>query len=250
MRLAVLELPASFDRQSEREGDIERLLAEGPPCDLALVGEATLTGYVSPSGDFDLSRFAEPLDGPTLARGRSLARRHRTSLGLPLVELGPDGLLYNCYALLDASGELVNRYRKRHPWYPETWATPGDEPFERIDLCGISLAVAICFDLHFLTREAAPLLSSADLLVFPSAWVDDEEPDARAELLGALERRFGLAIANPNWGPGSPSVRGQGNSRILRPGQPPIVAASARDTAVRIDAELAPRRRHDSPAST
>lgn len=243
MRLAVLELPASFDHQDEREADVERLLLEGPPCDLALVGEATLTGYVSPSGDFDLSRFAEPIDGSTLARARSLARRRRTALGVPLVELGPDGLLYNCYALVDASGELVHCYRKRHPWYPETWATPGQAPFECVELGGISLVVAICFDVHFLTREAAPVLSRADLLIFPSAWVDDGELDARAEVLEALSRRFGIAIANPNWGPGDPPVRGQGTSRILRPGHAPLVARSAPGAARRIDAELEPRQR-------
>lgn len=243
MRVAVLELPASYDRQATREAELERLLEAGPPCDLALLGEAVLTGYVSPSGDFDLSRFAEPLDGPTLARARSTARRHGTALGLPLVERGDDGLLYNCYVLLDAAGELVHRYRKRHPWYPEAWATPGAQPFECVELGGLSLLVAVCFDLHFLTREASLALSSADLLVFPSAWVDDDAEDARAAALGGLERRFGLAIANPNWGPGAPAVRGQGGSRILRPGQAPLVAASARDTALRVDAELGPRAR-------
>jgi 5-aminopentanamidase len=243
MRLAVLELPASFDRAAERFDEVDRLLGEGPACDLALLGEAALSGYVSPSGDFDLSRFAEPLEGPTLARGRAVARRHHTALGLPLVERAPDGLLYNCYLLLDASGELAHRYRKRHPWYPEAWATPGDAPFECIDFGGLSLFVAICFDLHFLVEEAASALSRADLLVFPSAWVDDAERDARDELLGALVGRFGLAVANPNWGPGSPSVRGQGTSRILRPGHAPLVAASTMGTALRIDAEVARRER-------
>lgn len=243
MRVAVLELPASYDRRGAREAELERLLEAGPPCDLALLGEAVLTGYVSPSGDFDLSRFAEPLDGPTLGRARALARRHGTALGLPLVERGPDGLLYNCYVLLDAAGELVHRYRKRHPWYPEAWATPGEQPFECVELGGISLVVAICFDLHFLTREASPALSRADLLVFPSAWVDDDAQDARAAPLGGLERRFGVAIANPNWGPGDPAMRGQGASRILRPGQAPLVAQSSAHTPLRIDAVIEPRRR-------
>jgi predicted amidohydrolase len=238
MRLAVLELPASFDRQAEREAEVERLLADGPPCDLALLGEAVLTGYVSPSGDFDLGRFAEPVDGPTLARARSLARRHRTALGLPLVELGSNGLIYNSYVLLDASGEPVHRYQKRHPWYPESWATPGQAPFECVELGGLSVLVAICFDVHFLAREAASALARADLLVFPSAWVDDEERDTRAGLLAELSRRFDVAIANPNWGPGDPLVRGQGTSRILRPEHAPLVAASAPGVAQRIDAEL------------
>jgi hypothetical protein len=53
--------------------------------------------------------------------------------------------------------------------------------------------------------------------VFPSAWVDDGPDDLRGPIFDGLARRFGLVVANANWGPGEPRVRGQGRSRIVRP---------------------------------
>ncbi len=85
LRVCALEIPARFDRAAENLALADSLLSRGP-CDLALLPEASLTGYVSPRGDFDLSRFAEPKDGPTTRALSELARKHRTHLVGPLIE--------------------------------------------------------------------------------------------------------------------------------------------------------------------
>ncbi len=85
MRVAALEIPARYDRAADNLALVDSLLSRGP-CDLALLPEASLTGYVSPQGDFDLSRFAEPKDGPTARALAELARKHRTHLVGPLIE--------------------------------------------------------------------------------------------------------------------------------------------------------------------
>ena len=62
-------------------------------------------------------------------------------------------------------------------------------------------------------------VARADLLVFSSAWVDEEA--TRVPLLASLARQFDLAVANANWGPGVVVVPGQGDSCILdRRGRP------------------------------
>jgi len=61
VKVTALEIPASFDRARENLELVDALLARAPT-DLALLPEASLTGYVSPQGDFDLTRFAEPRD--------------------------------------------------------------------------------------------------------------------------------------------------------------------------------------------
>jgi predicted amidohydrolase len=210
MRVTVLELAATWG-QPERVLDL--VDAQITPTDLVLLPEASLTGYVSPTRDFDLTRFAEPVDGPTAQRCAAIASGHGVHLVAPLVLR--DGGVYNAMACWDPRGALVFCYRKRHPWLPETWATPGDAPLPVLELCHRAVTIAICYDLHFIARDSADALEAADVLLFPSAWV--ERPDSRPARLSQLARRFGLHIANANWAPGVVNVPGQGDSCIVAP---------------------------------
>lgn len=201
MRVTALELPARFDRVAENLAHVDALLARAPT-DLALLPEASLTGYVSPDGDFDLTRFAESRDGVTSRALSALAKKHRTHLIGPLVER--DGArAFNAMIGFDPDGRELLHYRKRHPWYPEAWATPGDAPAPVVRIGDARVTIAICFDVHFLQGI------DADVLLFPSAWV--QARDTRLEILGAL----GVHVVNANWGVGEPRVAGQGNSCIL-----------------------------------
>ena len=234
LRVAALELPAAWGDVEGALARVERLLAAAP-CDLALLPEASLTGYVSPFGDFDPTAMAEPLGGPTHARLAELARAHRTFLAAPLIERA-GARFYNAFVVLDREGETVGHYRKRHPWIPETWATRGDLPYPELDIDGLRATLAVCYDVHFVAREAAALLGQVDLLLFPSAWVEEE--DSRPQRLPALARRFGVTVANANWGPGQPQVWGQGSSAIYD-SQGNEIHHEIRDE--RVDAEVAPR---------
>ena len=92
----------------------------------------------------------------------------------------------------DADGNEFLHYRKRHPWYPETWATPGDAAHPIVVVGGLRTAtIAICFDIQFLSELP---LGEADLLLFPSAWVAQDH-DERAEIFAKL----GMRIVNANW---------------------------------------------------
>lgn len=241
MLVAALELPARFGQLEAALADTATLL-RAAPCDLALLPECGLTGYVDAEGTFDPTPFAEPLDGLTVQRLMQLAREAQTVIAAPLIERDAVGI-YNTCALIDASG-VLHRYRKRHPWFPEAWATPGDEPFSSFELGGLRIVIAICFDVHFLEREAGDVLSAADVLLFSSAWVDDSPADLRGPLLSELAAQFGCTIVNANWGPGSPRVRGQGRSRVVGPsGELAGTDSHARSIPLprRLDATIQPR---------
>lgn len=213
MRLTALQLPARFGAPAAQLAYATLLLEGGPRTDLVLLPEAALTGYVSMEGEYDLTRFAEPLDGPTATALGELAKRFDCLVIGPLVER--DGAAcFNTLVGLGPSGERVVHYRKRHPWYPETWATPGAAPTPVFDWRGARFALANCFDVHFLAAESATALAAADVLLFASAWVDDEG-DARPGHLEALAHEFDLAVLNANWGPGVPAVKGQGGSLFM-----------------------------------
>jgi predicted amidohydrolase len=241
MKLCALEVPASFGDPRGRLADLRAALAEGPPADLFLLPECALTGYVSPALRFDLRAFAEPLDGPTTRAYRALAREHGSYLAGPLVE-EQGGAFFNGFVVVEPGGELVAHYRKRHPWIPETWATRGDLPYPALEIAGLRLTLAVCYDVHFLAREAPDTLAAADVLLFPSAWVDDDTSDLRAGIFRGLVRRFGLTVVNANWGEGDPRLPGQGRSRIVGPAG--VVEAPRLPGAVsRVVADVGPKAR-------
>jgi len=214
MRVTVLELAASWGAPAAVLAEVDARLAAGPATDLVVLPEAALHGYVSPAGDFDLARFGEAIDGPTARRCAELAAAHGVHLVASLVLREADAL-YNAMTCFDPRGELAFVYRKRHPWFPEVWATPGPWRPPVVELCGERVTIAVCYDVHFLTLDAVPELEAASVLLFPSAWV--EQPDTRAAHLAQIARRFGVAIVNANWGEGVVRVPGQGGSCVLGP---------------------------------
>ena len=241
LRVTVLELPATWGDPGAALRAVDTELERGPFVpDLVLLPEASLRGYVSPEGQFDLAPFAEPHDGPMSRALSELARRHRTNLVGPLV-LAEGERHYNVMAGFDRDGKPIFTYRKRHPWLPETWATAGPEPAPVVDIDGTRVTIAICYDLHFLEEDAGVALDGSDLLLFASAWVEEE--DSRPERLPELARTHGVAIANANWGPGVVRVAGQGGSTILDSRGRLLASASCSGRAssprvIRLDAEI------------
>ena len=232
MIVSVLELAASWGEPARVLDEVDARLAAGAATDLVLLPEASLQGYVSPDGAFDLAPFAEPIAGPTARRCAAVARARGIHLVAPLV-LREGEATYNAMACFDPDGELAFVYRKRHPWLPETWATPGPLAPPVLELHGHALTIAICYDVHFLVADAARELAAADVLLFPSAWV--EEPDHRVTRLARLARRFGIHVANANWAPGVVRVPGQGGSCILGPDGAVLARA---EPCGRVDLEL------------
>lgn len=234
VRLTIVELPARWRDVAGQLARVERALAGQPPGDLVLLPEASLTGYLSPKLGTDLAPLAEPLSGRTAQALADLAVCFGCAVVGPLIERAGREI-YNAMIGFDQDGTRFLHYRKRHPWYPEVWATPGDAPYPTARLRGVTLSCAVCFDAQFLLEEEPEALEDADVLLFPSAWV--EEHDSRPTLLPALARRFDVAIANANWGRGEPLIPGQGGSMIVaRDGA--IVARAAPD-AGRLDATIA-----------
>jgi 5-aminopentanamidase len=212
--VAALELPHRYGDPAGQLELTDQLLSQVSGAEIAVLPECSLTGYLSDAGEFDLSGFAEPLEGPTAKALAGLARKHRIALAGPLIEEA-GGELFNAFVVFDATGARVAHYRKRNPWMPEKWATAGALVNPLFEVAGLRITIAICFDVHFLQEDAAAPLAEADLLLFPSAWVDDEPGDARDTLLPEVARSFEVGILNANWGKGSPKVRGQGGSRLV-----------------------------------
>lgn len=211
LRVGIAQLPACHGDVAGQLARLGQLLAMHR-ADLVVLPELALTGYVSPRGNFDVTPFAEALEGPAATALAEIARHYGIGLAAPLVEQA-GGRFYNSYLLFDREGRRIGHWRKRHPWFPEAWATPGDLGTPVVDFEGVGICAGICFDLHFIEHDAWDALQAADLFLFPSAWV--EEHDSRSDALAALARRHGTAVANANWGAGAPFVPSQGQSMVI-----------------------------------
>lgn len=234
LRVGIAQLPACHGDVAGQLARLEQLLAMHR-ADLVVLPELALTGYVSARGNFDVTPFAEPVDGRSAGLLADLARRHGIGLAAPLVEqVGTR--FYNSYLLLDREGRRIGHWRKRHPWFPEVWATPGDLGTPLVEFEGARICAGICFDLHFIEHDAWDALQAADLFLFPSAWV--EEHDSRNDTLAALARRHGTAIANANWGAGMPLVPSQGQSMIFGGDGRRLASTAAHSATAWCEAEL------------
>lgn len=234
MKLTILEMPARWGAPAEALAEIDAALTKGAATEMVVLPEAAIHGYVSPEGESDLAPFAEDIDGPTARACAALAVKHGVHLVAPLV-LREGEALYNAMVCFDPQGQVAFVYRKRHPWIPETWATAGAESHPLVEIAGVRVTIAICYDVHFVPREGATQLAAADVLLFPSAWVED--PDYRVERLQWLAKRFGVTIANANWAPGDVRMPGQGGSCVVD-AEGRVVA---RVDAGRIDVEVTRR---------
>ena len=234
LALALLELPARFGEKETVLAEIDELVAQGP-ADLVVLPEAAITGYLSPEGDFDLAPLAEARGGATETALAAIAKRHRLHLAAPLIERDRDAF-YNSFLVFDREGAVIATYRKRHPWYPETWATPGAAAPPVFSVEGWNVTIAICFDVHTLAEDAAAELRQSDLLLFPSAWVELRGEDLRESLLPPIAKGFDVANAHANWGPGDLVATGQGRSRVYDRGGALLATASS----TRLDVVLVP----------
>ncbi len=130
--------------------------------------ECCITGYwfLRHLSRRDLLELAEPtLEGPSARRLTELARTHGMIVGAGLVEVSPEGRLYNTYLVALPDG-CLRRHRKLHAFVnPEIESgedfTVFDTPF------GCRLGVLICYDVNIVENVRICALRGADILLAP-----------------------------------------------------------------------------------
>lgn len=209
---------------------------------LLVFPEGFLTGYHIPGlapGDLPdveaaLTRLAE------IAAGSGLALVMGTHLDMP------EGLRNSAVAF-SASGEELGRYHKRAlfgGWEKATFL-PGDAPL-RFTCGGLSVGVAICYDVEFPELIRAEARSGADLVVVPTALMAPHDRIARLMVpVRAMENQIFLGYANRSGSEpeldfvGLSSIRGPRGEALAQAGDGPdmLLADLDRKTILRERAE-------------
>jgi omega-amidase len=156
----------------------ERVAAVG--VDLVVLPEMATTGFT-----MDVSQ-AVSVESPDVAKLRQIATRHHVWLvaGVALRNDGPSSDAVNGALAIDPSGGVVALHRKRRLFAyggEDRWYAEGDRP-TIVDICGVRVALFICYELRF-PEVFAEVASEVDAMIVIANW-----PAARQEHWDVLLR--------------------------------------------------------------
>lgn len=205
--------------------------------DLVVLPEIWNLGYFA----FDAYETgAEPIDGPTMTRLRSLADDLDVYLHTgSIVEADGDDL-YNTSGLVSPEGELLDTYRKVHTYgygsREQELLTPG-ERVVTADAAFGTVGLTTCYDLRFPELFRALVDQGAELFLVTSAWpIPRLEHWLMLNRLRAVENQVFLAAANlvgENRG-----VDLAGHSLVVDPWATPLANAGFHERTVVADVDM------------
>jgi predicted amidohydrolase len=181
---------------------------------------------------------AEAIPGPIVDQLAARARRHGIYVhGGSIYELRDrDPGMYNTSIVIDPSGEIIARYSKIHMFdvvlagdtqYQESaTVTPGDE-IVTVEIDGITVGLAVCYDLRFPELFRILALRGAQAIVLPAAFTLTTGKDHWETLIRAraIENAVYM-IAAAQWGKHPPGNWCYGRSMIVDPWGTVVATAS------------------------
>ncbi len=177
-RVAIAQIASPDDETpQERIERVEELLRRLEHVDLVTLPELWSAGYFA----FDrYAERAESLDGPTVRMAQRVARHLSSEVHLgSIVERGADGQLHNTAVLVDASGSVIQTYRKIHVFGYQSQESQLLTPGHSLSVTAAALgatASTTCYDLRFPGLWQELSARGAETAIVPAAW-----PAARRE---------------------------------------------------------------------
>lgn len=238
MKIAMVQLASPPEETpAERRARAGRLVERAAGADLVVLPELWAVGYFA----FDAyEREAESLDGPTVAAGRTWARRLGAHVHLgSLLERDEHGRLFNTAVLLAPDGSIVHTYRKVHVFgYASREAellTPGATLEVATTALG-RIGATTCYDLRFPELWRGLVDRGAQTVVVPAAW-----PAARREhwrlftSCRAVEEQLLVVAVNAVGRQGE--VELGGTSRVVDPWGTVLAEAGTGEEVVRCEVD-------------
>lgn len=188
---------ADVDHNFQRLSDALEI-ASRQAADVLVTPEMFLSGYNI--GTDAVRRAARSLDGEHVERLAELTDRAGVAAAVGLPELDGDQV-FNSVVLMSSTGELLTSYRKTHLYgdLDASQFSAGDALGAVVELGGLQVALAICFDIEF--PEVARTLTArgADAILVPTAnWLDT----VNTRLVPARAEENGTYVVYANyWGP-------------------------------------------------
>jgi predicted amidohydrolase len=185
---------------------------------LVALPEATLAAFGT-----DLRAVAEPLDGPFATGLRKVAAETGVVVIAGLFEPAEDGRVYN--TLLATGPSVEASYRKIHLYdafgsRESDLVAPGSA-LVTIEVAGVRVGLATCYDLRFADQFTALGRAGAHLIVVPASWGagpgKEEQWDLLTRARAADAQSWLLACDQPWTPPSGTDPLGIGRSSLTDP---------------------------------
>ncbi len=194
MRIACVQFTPAF---GDLAANTDRIVADiaSIDADVIVFPELATSGYFHVGRD-EVSRIAEPLDGPSNRRIIDAANHAAKVIVCGFAERdGAD--IYNSALIAGKGISLPLTYRKTHLFYKETLGfAPGTTGFFTVHLPHLdcTMGTMICYDWRFPESARSLALKGADLIVCPSNLITHVWRMAMP--VRAFENKVYLAVAN------------------------------------------------------
>jgi predicted amidohydrolase len=206
-------------------------------CDLIVLPECSLAGWLSPSA----RSAAESIPGPVVQRLIEAARKHRMAIVVGLEER-EDSRVYNSAVFIDRQGELLSRHRKINELEIGLEVYSRGSSLNVVPFEGRSVALSICADSWTPVITDALYEMGARLILSPCAWA--AEPGGEATNIAWIRETYRqraegrqLYIVSPNGvgavtqGPWKRRVL-HGNSLVTGPDGEPLLKGPTNEAAL------------------
>lgn len=205
LRVAAVQMNSRDDKAVNLQTALE-LIDRAAGTGARLVALPEVWTYLGPQeGNRD---NAETIPGPTIDLLAERARRHGIYLhcGSILEVRSGEPKVFNTAAVLNPAGELVATYSKIHMFdvvldgvatYEESATVkPGDE-IVTVDVDGVTVGLAICYDLRFPELFRILALRGAEVIVLPAAFTMTTGKDHWEVLIRARAIENGVFMIAP-----------------------------------------------------
>lgn len=177
-RVAAIQYEPTLGKKEKNVTALLHLVEEAAQHEARLIvlPEMVTTGCCWESRS-EIAPFVEPIPGPTTGCFQHIATNYGCFIAISLPEVDPSTeVYYNSMALIGPEG-LIGTYRKIHSYISEPrWARDGDLGMPVWETPLGRLAALICMDAEYFESARIPALHGADVLLFPTSWLDQKSP--------------------------------------------------------------------------
>ena len=198
MRIACFQGPEASEMPAGNLGRLRRVAAQAKAggATALICPEMFLTGYAL--GAAEVSRLAEPHDGPSVTEARKIA----SDIGIAVVFGMPEragGKAFNSAVAIGADGSILSGYRKVHLFgdVDRSQFAAGQSEADLFDFGGLKAGLLICYDVEFPEAVRAMALRGAELILVPTALMLPFDVVAKTIVPArAYENQLFIAYAN------------------------------------------------------